>query len=345
MASQLLSPGRTTRDEPLQCTLLRGKVLGSTLAPLESFKARLLDDRGFRDAPLKSAYREDPASSLDASRSVIAATWSTWTPTIRRLVQTRRSVARVDGGSRSGAAIGVTNRTRASPRPQSSTASVSKRTSRRCARSRGVLRGVPGASALGRGLARRLAPRVFVEDQGRVQVHVGDDCIPGSDVRRKVLALLCFLLSRPKCRPRETRSSTRSGPTSSPMWRSTRSTRRSTSFGASSSRPSPRTSTPGYVHHDSDVLWLDSGARRRVGRCSRESQSAPPSTIHRRRMSSDLSATYRGRFALDFAYEEWAVAYRDSMHAAYLEIIERAVIGGHASRCLRSSDRPGATCH
>lgn len=38
-----------------------------------------------------------------------------------------------------------------------------------------------------------------------------------------------------------------------------------------------------------------------------------------------MSEIYGGRFALDFAYEEWAVAYRDSMHAAYLEIIEKAV--------------------
>ena len=34
---------------------------------------------------------------------------------------------------------------------------------------------------------------------------------------------------------------------------------------------------------------------------------------------------YRGRFALDFEYEEWAAPYRDWLHASYLEIVERAV--------------------
>ena len=38
-----------------------------------------------------------------------------------------------------------------------------------------------------------------------------------------------------------------------------------------------------------------------------------------------LTALYRGRFALDFEYEEWAAAYRDTLHAAYLEVVERSV--------------------
>ena len=41
--------------------------------------------------------------------------------------------------------------------------------------------------------------------------------------------------------------------------------------------------------------------------------------------SSALVEAYRGRFALDFEYEEWAQPYRDWLHASYLEIVERAV--------------------
>ena len=58
-------------------------------------------------------------------------------------------------------------------------------------------RRVPGAFSLGRRLARRLADKVFVEDQNRVTIHVGERQISGSAVRRKVLALLCFLLTKP----------------------------------------------------------------------------------------------------------------------------------------------------
>ena len=35
--------------------------------------------------------------------------------------------------------------------------------------------------------------------------------------------------------------------------------------------------------------------------------------------------TLRGRFALDFEYEDWATPYRDWLHASFLEVIERAV--------------------
>jgi two-component SAPR family response regulator len=52
---------------------------------------------------------------------------------------------------------------------------------------------------------------------------------------------------------------------------------------------------------------------------------------------------YRGRFALDFEYEEWAGAYRDSLHAAYLEIVERSVLddfsAGHYDRAIRIARR------
>jgi len=37
--------------------------------------------------------------------------------------------------------------------------------------------------------------------------------------------------------------------------------------------------------------------------------------------------TYRGRFAPEFAYDDWAAAYRDGLHAAFLSAIERAVSG------------------
>jgi two-component SAPR family response regulator len=52
---------------------------------------------------------------------------------------------------------------------------------------------------------------------------------------------------------------------------------------------------------------------------------------------------YRGRFALDFEYEEWAAAYRDTLHASYLEIVERAVLddftSGHYDRAITVARR------
>ena len=74
----------------------------------------------------------------------------------------------------------------------------------------------------------------------------------------------------------------------------------------------------------SEVIWLDpelvASRSQRCREAIRVADRDPsPENV-------DLvSRTYLGRFALDFAYEEWAGPYRDSMHAAYLEVIEKAV--------------------
>jgi len=56
-----------------------------------------------------------------------------------------------------------------------------------------------------------------------------------------------------------------------------------------------------------------------------------------------LSSTYKGKFALDFAYEEWAVPFRDALHVAYLQIVEEAVNTdietGHHDRGIRLARR------
>jgi two-component SAPR family response regulator len=56
-----------------------------------------------------------------------------------------------------------------------------------------------------------------------------------------------------------------------------------------------------------------------------------------------LTLLYRGRFALDFEYEEWAAAYRETLHAAYLEIVERSVLddftSGHYDRGITVARR------
>ncbi|MDA1062330.1 MAG: bacterial transcriptional activator domain-containing protein [Chloroflexi bacterium] len=56
-----------------------------------------------------------------------------------------------------------------------------------------------------------------------------------------------------------------------------------------------------------------------------------------------LSDRYQGRFALDFAYEDWAAQYRDSLHASYLQTIEAAIgqdmANGHFDRGIQLARR------
>jgi DNA-binding SARP family transcriptional activator len=98
----------------------------------------------------------------------------------------------------------------------------------------------------------------------------------------------------------------------------------------------------GYVHHSSDVLWLDPElVASRSSDCLATLESirseSTPEKVQR------LSEQYSDRFALDFAYEEWAVPFRTALHVAYLEVIESAVTDdmatGHHDRAIELARR------
>ena len=90
-----------------------------------------------------------------------------------------------------------------------------------------------------------------------MQIPVGDDAYPGTAVRRKVLALLCFLVSRAEM------SSTRDQVLDA-LWPdldptvAANSLNQTVYFLRRVFEPTfSEDLSPGYLHHDSDVLWLD----------------------------------------------------------------------------------------
>ena len=203
-----------------------------------------------------------------------------------------------------------------------------------------------GASGLGRDLAKRLATRVIVHDQDRVTIDAGHRHIQGSSVRRKVLALLCFLLTKP------TLSSTRDQvldalwPDMSPVDALNSLNQTVYFLRRVLEEPYVDDLSPGYLHHDSDLIWLDPElVTSSSNECRRLIKALPfspsPDQV------SELIDAYEGRFALDFEYEEWASPYRDWLHASFLEIVERAVAddtaSGHFDRGIRPCS-PRAGC-
>jgi DNA-binding SARP family transcriptional activator len=182
----------------------------------------------------------------------------------------------------------------------------------------------------------------MVEDQVRVTIVVGERVIAGSSVRRKVLALLCFLLTRPDL------SSTRDQVLDA-LWPELDPVDALNSLNQTVyflrrvlEEPYVEDQSPGYVHHNSDLIWLDGelvASRSNLCRSLIKSLPANPEP-------DDVEAlvdSYRGRFALDFEYEEWATPYRDWLHASFLEIVERAVStdleSGHFDRGIRLAQR------
>jgi DNA-binding SARP family transcriptional activator len=202
-------------------------------------------------------------------------------------------------------------------------------------------RGTPGAD-LGRGLVRRIAARVFVEDQGRVSIRVGSRFVDGSSIRRKVLALLCFLITRPSFAATRDEVMDALWPEFDPA-DALNSLNQTVYFLRRVFEPAYKEDlSPSYLHHESDLIWLD---RELISSTSTvcldiiKSMSAEPLP----REVADLAQAYMGPFALDFAYEEWAADYRISLHSSYLQIIEKAVasdtINGHFERGIRLARR------
>ena len=202
-------------------------------------------------------------------------------------------------------------------------------------RLRGYAKGSRANRDLGKKLARRLAPRVQIRDLGRVTVRVGDSQVPGTAIRRKVAACLVFLGSRPGYSATRDQVLDALWPELAPEV-AVNSLNQTVYFLRRVLEPEYKEElSPEYVHHDSDVLWLDPELVTSTSSdCWKlvKAISSPPNPAQVR----ELCELYSGRFALDFAYEEWAVAYRDSLHAAFLQVVENSValdtFSGHFDR-------------
>jgi ATP/maltotriose-dependent transcriptional regulator MalT/DNA-binding SARP family transcriptional activator len=186
-----------------------------------------------------------------------------------------------------------------------------------------TLRGTAGDRTLGKGLARRLAPSVKVEDQGRVSILVGRRRIAGSDIRRKVLALVAYLATRPAFSATRDQVLEALWPELEPAV-GLNSLNQTIYFLRRVFEPQyDEDVSPDYLRHDSNLVWLDQElVTTRSAECWELIRQIGAGRIDD---VLKLSATYLGRFALDFEYEEWAIQYRDSLHASYLQIIESTV--------------------
>jgi DNA-binding SARP family transcriptional activator len=180
------------------------------------------------------------------------------------------------------------------------------------------------ASLAGRSLARRVADRVSIRDLGRVQISVGSRTVEGDAVRRKVLALLCLLVTRPNMSAARDQVVDALWPDQDPGAASN-SLNQTVYFLRRVFEPTyVEDISPGYLRHESDLIWLDPAlVTAESAGCKQAIEAARKSSAW---SGIDLvSRTYRGRFALDFEYEEWSVNYRENLHSSYLEVVERAI--------------------
>jgi DNA-binding SARP family transcriptional activator len=186
------------------------------------------------------------------------------------------------------------------------------------------LKGQYRSPTLGRALARRTADRVWVEDLGRIVLRIGSRVVPGTAIRRRPLALLCLLLSRPGLSATRDQVLDALWPETDPE-QAVNSLHQTVYFLRRVIEPAYSDDlSPGYVHQDGELVWLDEELiTSRSVRCRELLKGLGPDPAAGDVLA--MAAEYRGRFALDFSYDDWAAAYRDSLHARYLEVMERAI--------------------
>ncbi len=188
------------------------------------------------------------------------------------------------------------------------------------------------AERWGESLARRLAPRVWIEDLGLARICVGDRVIDGRCIRRKALALLLYLLGQPAGAATPDQIIEALWPDVDPD-AALNSVHQTIYVLRRVVDPDYKAGTsPEYLHFDSDMVWLDNDlVDSRSWRCMRLLSGREWDAER----VNEVVANYRGRFGADFAYDEWASPFRDRLHALYLGVIEQAVAGSIGHRDTR----------
>jgi DNA-binding SARP family transcriptional activator len=184
---------------------------------------------------------------------------------------------------------------------------------------------------------RRLAQSIQIHDLGPVEVHLGGSQLPRA-VRRKVLALVCFLSSRSGMAANREELLEALWPELAPDAASN-SLHQAIYHWRRMLEPDYREwATAEYVAFDGDVVTFNprlvDTSSRSAWRLLREGGADA---------IDKLVEVYVGKYAIDFAYEDWAHDYRETLHSAVLgavelEISRRRTEGEHDS-AIRMAQR------
>ena len=152
-------------------------------------------------------------------------------------------------------------------------------------------------------ITRRLAPQVLLRDLGPVGIVIGGH-EQRRALRRKVLGLLCFVTSRPGMACTRDEALDAIWPDLSPDT-AVNSLHQTIYYLRRVFEPTYREGvSAGYLQFDGEVLTLDrtlvDAESRRCWRLVERARRGELAAV------DELVAAYRGTYALDFAYEDWA---------------------------------------
>jgi DNA-binding SARP family transcriptional activator len=163
-----------------------------------------------------------------------------------------------------------------------------------------------------------------VFDLGHVGIAVAERRIDGSSIRRKVLTLACFLLTKPGFAAARDQVLEALWPDLDPNV-AVNSLNQTVYFLRRVFEPRyVEDESANYVHHDGEIVRLDAELISSQSNFCRALLERARSSLEPDEIDQVVRA-YSGRFAIDFEYEEWASPFRETLHASFLDAIEQAL--------------------
>ena len=169
-------------------------------------------------------------------------------------------------------------------------------------------------------LVRRVSPVVRVHDLGLSSYEVGERSVSLTSTRRKSAALFFYLITRQGLSSGREQVMEALWPDQSPR-SALNSLHQTIFFLRREIEPwCEEGISANYIHLEGEMVWLDSDLFH-VDSVSfaRQAQNILASGNPQRR-GQELLALYRGQFAPEFEYEEWAHEWRTHLHATYLHL-------------------------
>ncbi|MGH2468248.1 MAG: AfsR/SARP family transcriptional regulator, partial [Candidatus Limnocylindrales bacterium] len=179
------------------------------------------------------------------------------------------------------------------------------------------------ALRLGRQLAMRTSPRLVIHDLGAARLERGNRLVGLTDVRRRAATLLMYLVARPGRVALREQVLEDIWPDLDPP-AATNSLNQTLYFVRRDIEPGyDEAVSVNYVLYEGDLLRLEPELVQVDSWTFQERATSRES----RQASTDeclaIVETYDGPFAPVFAYEDWAIDWREQVHTSYLDLVNR----------------------
>jgi DNA-binding SARP family transcriptional activator len=178
---------------------------------------------------------------------------------------------------------------------------------------------------LGDQLARRTSPKLLINDLGRVRLEIGSRTVALSGMRRKAASLLMYLVTQPSFTANKEQVLDALWPDADPG-SATNSLNQSLYFLRREIDPWFEDDLAvDYVHFEGDLIWLDPSLVASVSADFVRTASAIRGPNLDASAALALVTQYRGHFAPEFEYEEWAMDWRSRVHSVLLSAAHEAI--------------------